>query len=281
VLDDGGACKEKAVQVVGLVVRYSLSHPVWSGTLVGNTHLLCDIRRPDVGDAQGPRGSGMRAERCCVRHPPLALIFDMDGVLVDSEPQHKRAKEMAFQKFGIVLPESVYDSYKGRPDATVLGEILEERGLSHRLPEALRLKHQFFESIEHGVRAVPGAVEFVLWAKSRYRMALATSATPRNRTKALSLLGIADYFEVVIDADGFQHPKPDPEIFLTAMKGLHLSATECWVIEDSVNGLRAAKAAGCAAVAITTTFDANVLSAAGADVVVDSFAELRRLLESL
>jgi beta-phosphoglucomutase len=213
--------------------------------------------------------------------PPLALIFDMDGVLVDSEPLHKRAKEMAFNEFGIVLPESVYDSYKGRPDATVLGEILQERSLSHRLQDALRLKHQFFESIEHGVRAVPGAVEFVLWAKSRYRIALATSATPRNRAKALNLLGIGDYFEVVIDADGFEHPKPDPEIFLTTMKRLHLSAIGCWVTEDSVNGLRAAKAAGCVAVAITTTFDANALSAAGADLVVNSFAELRVLLESL
>jgi beta-phosphoglucomutase len=50
---------------------------------------------------------------------PTALIFDMDGVLVDSEPLHKRAKERAFGEFGIVLPESVYDSYKGRPDATL------------------------------------------------------------------------------------------------------------------------------------------------------------------
>ena len=58
---------------------------------------------------------------------PSALIFDMDGVLVDSEPLHKRAKEVAFRQFGIVLPESVYDSYKGRPDETMLPEILGER----------------------------------------------------------------------------------------------------------------------------------------------------------
>ena len=54
-------------------------------------------------------------------HPaPAALIFDMDGVLVDSEPLHKRAKELAFGEIGVVLPESVYDSYKGRPDATMI-----------------------------------------------------------------------------------------------------------------------------------------------------------------
>ena len=61
---------------------------------------------------------------------PIALIFDMDGVLVDSEPLHKRAKEEAFRQYGIVLPESVYDRYKGRPDATMLPEVLRARGLS-------------------------------------------------------------------------------------------------------------------------------------------------------
>ena len=62
--------------------------------------------------------------------PPKALIFDMDGVLVDSEPLHKRAKELAFGEIGLVLPEAVYDSYKGRPDATMIPEVLGERGLS-------------------------------------------------------------------------------------------------------------------------------------------------------
>src|SRR5580765_950539 len=61
---------------------------------------------------------------------PAGLIFDMDGVLIDSEPLHKRAKELAFAEFGIVLPESVYDSYKGRPDATMLPEILHAKGWS-------------------------------------------------------------------------------------------------------------------------------------------------------
>jgi len=211
---------------------------------------------------------------------PLALIFDMDGVLVDSEPVHKRAKELAFEQFGIVLPESVYDSHKGRPDTTVLGEILQECGMGHQAEEALRMKHQIFESLEHEIQPVAGAVDFVRWAMSRFRIALATSATPRNRAEALKLLEVEDSFEAVVDAASSQRPKPDPEIFLIAMSKLGLGAADCWVIEDSVNGLLAAKAAGCVAVGITTTFDAATLSAAGADFVVDSYGKLRDILET-
>src|SRR5215471_20436190 len=125
----------------------------------------------------------------------------MDGVLVDSEPLHKRAKEMAFGESGIILPESVYDRHKGRPDATVIPEMLGERGLSpDQIAELLHRKHQIFEKIEHEMKTVPGAAEFVLWTKSRYRIALATSATARNREAALRLLGIGNPFEAIVDA---------------------------------------------------------------------------------
>jgi beta-phosphoglucomutase len=211
---------------------------------------------------------------------PSALIFDMDGVLIDSEPLHKRAKEETFRRFGIVVPESVYDSYKGRSDAIVMQEILAEKGASaEMIASALRLKHEIFEASEHELQPVPGAIDFLKWAKPRYRLALATSATPRNRAAMLEMLGVAGFFETIVDAGQFQRPKPDPEVFLIALHKLELTPAECWVIEDTVNGVQAAKSAGCAAVAITTTFDRAVLSNAGADLVVDSFAELRALLE--
>jgi beta-phosphoglucomutase len=212
---------------------------------------------------------------------PTALIFDMDGVLVDSEPLHKRAKEQAFGEFGIVLSDEVYDSYKGRPDATMMPEILTARGWSaERIEQLASRKRQIYEGIEHELRTVPGAKDFVEWAATRYKIALATSATARNRAATLKLLGIVDCFRAVVDASGHTRPKPDPEVFLVAMRELGVGPADCWIIEDSVNGLRAAKAAGSIAVAITTTFDRKVLANAGADVVVNSYAELRRILNS-
>lgn len=204
----------------------------------------------------------------------------MDGVLVDSEPLHKRAKQMAFQEFGIQFPGSTYDNYKGRPDATMFQEVLAGKSVEE-IAEILHRKHQFFEKIEHELQAIPGAADFVKWASGRYRLALATSATPRNRAAALQTLGVADYFEAVVDTARFQRPKPDPEIFMVAMRDLGLSPGKCWIIEDSLAGIRAARAARCFTVGITTTFDAGLLSDAGADLIVESFQELRSALEKL
>ncbi|HEY6369717.1 MAG TPA: hypothetical protein VIX37_04005 [Candidatus Sulfotelmatobacter sp.] len=97
---------------------------------------------------------------------PSALIFDMDGVLVDSKPLDKRAKELPFRQLGIELPESVYDSYKGRPDETMLPESLREHGSMERLAELSRLKREFYESIEHEQRAERGPVAFAGWASA-------------------------------------------------------------------------------------------------------------------
>lgn len=211
---------------------------------------------------------------------PQALIFDMDGVLVDSEPLHKRAKQMAFQEAGIHFPEQTYDSYKGRPDTTMFHEVLAGRSVDD-IAELLHRKHQHFEKIEHELQPIPGAVEFVKWAATRYRLALATSATPRNRAAALQILGVADRFESLVDTARFARPKPDPEIFHVALRDLKLNSADCWIIEDSLAGVRAGKTAGCITVGITTTFDSASLSAAGADLIVQSFRELRSVLENL
>ena len=205
----------------------------------------------------------------------------MDGVLVDSEPLHKRAKELAFGEAGIILPESVYDRHKGRPDATAIPEMLGDRRFSPvQIAELLHRKRQIFEKIEHEMKTVPGAAEFVLWARSRYRIALASSATARNREAGLKLLGLGNPFEVVVDSERLHRPKPDPEVFQIALRDLNLEPSDCWVIEDSTNGVIAAKTAGCVAIGIVTTFNSATLRAAGADLIVESFAELRKILAS-
>jgi beta-phosphoglucomutase-like phosphatase (HAD superfamily) len=109
---------------------------------------------------------------------PAALIFDMDGVLVDSEPLHKRAKELAFRQFGIELPEVVYDSYKGRPDETMLPEILREHGGMEQLAELLRLKREFYESIAHEQQAFRGRLS--LWCGRNRGTALRWRRRPRR-----------------------------------------------------------------------------------------------------
>jgi len=210
---------------------------------------------------------------------PIALIFDMDGVLVDSEPLHKRAKEMALQEVGIHLPASFYDSYKGRPDRTVFYEGLAGKVPEAEIPRLMERKHQLFEELQPEVQPVSGAVEFVRWASTSFRLALATSATPRDRAATLRMLKLEDCFYSIVDTARFERPKPDPEIFQVAMRDLDVTAADCWIIEDSLAGVRAAKASGAFTIAITTTFDASSLRDCGAGMVIDSFAELHKLVE--
>lgn len=211
---------------------------------------------------------------------PAALIFDMDGVLVDSEPLHKRAKELAFGELGLVLPESVYDGYKGRPDRTMMPEVLAIHRPDADAERVMQRKKDFYEEIEHHLQPVDGAAEFVRWAAGRYRLALATSATPRNRATALRMLGIENCFESIVDTDRFHRSKPDPEIFKVATRDLKIPPEKCWIIEDSLAGVAAGKASRGFTVAITTTFDQPTLAKAGADLIVESFTELKVALES-
>jgi HAD superfamily hydrolase (TIGR01509 family) len=208
-----------------------------------------------------------------------ALIFDMDGVLIDSEPLHERAKREALLEAGIIVPESLFANYTGRSDKAMIYEMAAAHGESEeRCAEILSRKHRIYESLEHTLRPVPGAIEFVLWAKPRYRLALATSATSRNRETTLKSLQIESMFEVAVDSASFSQPKPSPEVFQIALERLGLAPAACLVIEDAVNGIVAARAAGCFSAGLTTSFSKASLREAGADIVVGSYSELKSLL---
>ncbi len=211
---------------------------------------------------------------------PLALIFDMDGVLIDSEPVHERSKREALAQSGIQVPNERFANYIGRSDTVMIQDLAAEHGLTESDGTAiLRLKHSIYESLEHTMQPVEGAVSFLNWAECRFRLALATSSNQRNRRATLDKLGVAPLFEVAVDAARFTHPKPSPEVFLIALGDLRLDAADCWIIEDALNGILAAKAAGCFAVGITTSFSREALKAAGADLVIDTFAELEQALQ--
>ena len=210
-----------------------------------------------------------------------AIIFDMDGVLVDSEPLHEHAKREALRRAGIDVAQERFAAYTGRTDRAMIFELAAEQGRSASESDAILLdKRRIFQDLEHSLQPIDGALPFVRWAHARYRLALATSATPRHREASLERLGIASLFEVSVDSAQVTEPKPSPEVFQKAVAGLRLSPEDCWVIEDSVTGIVAAKAAGCYAVGLTSTFSEAVLREAGADRVVATFEELRSSLES-
>lgn len=211
---------------------------------------------------------------------PKALIFDMDGVIVDSEPLHEHAKRLALHCAGIELDESVLPQYTGRSDRDMITDLARNHGRSDDEIESILVeKRRVYESLEPGLKPVKGALEFLFWSHERYRLAIATSATTRNRISTLARLRIAELFEVAVDCSSVVQPKPSPEVFLRAVAALEVAAEDCWVIEDSVNGVIAATGAHCFTVGLTTSFDAIALRNAGANIVVDSFSELKRTLD--
>jgi len=213
---------------------------------------------------------------------PRALILDMDGVIVDSEALHESAKQQALRSAGIEVDESVFAQYTGRSDRAMITDLAKVHGRSDGEVEAILLETQRLYTLgEPQLRPISGAIEFLGWARKHYRLAIATSATPRNRTSTLANLRLAQVFDVAVDSASVIQAKPSPDIFLRAIAGLELLSEDCWIIEDSVNGIVAARHAQCVAVGLTTSFHQSQLLSVGANLVVDSFSELRELLESI
>jgi beta-phosphoglucomutase len=210
---------------------------------------------------------------------PKALVFDMDGVLIDSERLHADTKRQALRSAGIEVDETVFSRYIGRSDRVMITDMAKINGRSNEEIEAiLAEKNRLYALGEPDLKPVPGAIDFVYWARGRYRLAVATSATPRNRKCTLASLGITSLFEVAVDSSCIVQPKPSPEVFEKAIARLEMAASDCWIIEDALNGVAAARKVPCFTVALTTSFGNADLLGAGADVVVDQFSEIQALL---
>ena len=187
-----------------------------------------------------------------------AVIFDMDSTLVDSLPAIIRVWTLFAIRYG--LTEEQLRGKFGRSTASVVGELVDAR----RRTEALEWIAEHELTDQAGVVALPGAA--VALRSVAPRAAIATSATRAMADARLAAAGLPAP-EVVLTASDVQRAKPDPEIFLRAAERLGADPRVCLVAEDAPNGLRAARAAGMATIAVTTTHPAEELEPL-ADLVV-------------
>jgi len=140
-------------------------------------------------------------------------------------------------------------------------------------------KRQVYLKLFEDVPLVTGVREFLSFARRTFnKLGLATSAIPRDFSLAVQKYQLQSWFDVIVTGGDTTRHKPDPEPYLKAMSMLGVTGSETLVIEDSPNGIRSAKSADCTVVAITTAFQPNELSLAGANMVVASFAEIEREL---
>ncbi len=209
-----------------------------------------------------------------------AVIFDMDGVLVDTEPIHKEAWKVLMAGKDVSLPASVLRGCVGMPDDEFAEELVRDGILEGRAGVWLEEKRRVYLDLLKE-RLVPHhGVEDTLRAfRGRYRMSIASSAFGKSVRAIVSQLGWRDYFEHITVREDVIRCKPDPEIYELAVKKLELSPGDCVAVEDSLVGLAAAVGAGVATVAVTTSFTADELSAA--DVCLESLAELPGIIEEM
>lgn len=206
-----------------------------------------------------------------------AIIFDMDGVLIDSEPLHIQAEHIVCKQYGIEAPWQEWEMFIGKTESAMF-EYIVQNFTDGTLPvhELIQRKQVVFSKlISEKLRLIPGSLEFVRWARTQCRkLALTTSSERKIQQKVFNRFSLHSYFDVIVTGDEIQRGKPHPEPYLKTLEALHLAAHTCVVIEDSLHGIIAAKQAGCPVVGITTSFSEEKLLTAGANLVVDSFASL-------
>jgi beta-phosphoglucomutase len=186
-----------------------------------------------------------------------AIIFDMDGVLVDSEPVHIQAWQQVLKGMGHGLPEEWFFVYIGVGDVEVSSMIVERLKLDSPADEFLELKCRVFDELgPAGINLFPGVAEGVGRLRSKgLRTALCTGSRRKVMDQVLEKTGLTDYFEFKLSADDCERHKPNPDPYLKLMEKMDLQPDACLIIEDSENGLRAARASGARVVAVQSMND--------------------------
>lgn len=201
----------------------------------------------------------------------FALIFDMDGVIVDSTPTHTEAWRRYLQRHGIDIP-GIQERMLGKHNA----EIVRDFFATPELDDDIVFQHgaekeKLYREIiapDLGNRMVSGIREFL----HRHRgipMGVATNAEPANVDFVLDHAGIRKYFRAIVDGHEVERPKPFPDVYLRAAELLKTAPDDCVVFEDSPAGVQAAHAAGMRVVGITTT----TASLGGVDLLISDFLD--------
>ena len=213
-----------------------------------------------------------------------AVIFDFDGIIVDSEPIIlKLTQEMAALEDWAVTEDEYFRDYLAMDDRGVVEHLYASHGRpldAHRRDELLDWKAQRYQAIIHnGLPPMAGAAEFIIEAERRYPLAIASGSLRVEIHHLLTKMGLRDKFSVLATADDCQRSKPDPEVYLTALSRLRalpqlreepLQPAECLAIEDAPLGVVAAQAAGFKCLAITHSRPAEELQ--HADLIATEFA---------
>ena len=183
-----------------------------------------------------------------------AVIFDMDGVISDTQKLHASVEEKLLKKYGIELnSDEITEKYAGVPDKEFFEKIFKDYKVSVDVEKIINEKWKEMINIaKNNIFPIPGIIELVKQLKeNRFKLAVASSSPHNFIELVLSELKLEGKFDVIVSAEDVKFGKPNPEIFLLASKNLSVDPSECVVIEDGINGIIAAKRAGMKCILLT------------------------------
>jgi beta-phosphoglucomutase-like phosphatase (HAD superfamily) len=216
--------------------------------------------------------------------PFAAILFDNDGVLVDTEGFYFQANRDVLAEFGVALDREAYVELFLR-DSKGAWDMLRERGVGEREIWRARARRdrRYQDLIAAGNAAsllLPGVAAGLAAIAGRFRLAIVTSSEPEPFAAAHARAGILHHFELTLTREQYENSKPHPEPYLRAVERLGVAPERCLVVEDSERGLRAAKAAGLACWVVPTELTRGGRFA-DADAVLDDFASVIRKLVAI
>jgi beta-phosphoglucomutase family hydrolase len=207
-----------------------------------------------------------------------AVIFDMDGVIIDSEPAHVKLENEIFKEYGIFIDEEEHNSFVGTTSHYMWRTIKNKYKLSQSLEELVENdRNRYFQMLsmrDESINIIDGIHELIKELhRNGIKMAIASSSPMNVIETVVNNFQLNEYFDILVTGDYVQKSKPEPDIFLYASKKIGIKPYECVVIEDSKNGSIAAKKAGMKCIGFKNPNSGNQ-DLSCADLVIDSLLQV-------
>lgn len=213
----------------------------------------------------------------------IGIIFDMDGVLVDSEPVIKMAAIKGLAHYGVKAKPEDFDPFVGAGEDRFIGGVAEAYQTPY-IPQMKTLVYQIYlELVDQHLKIYEGVPKMLIRLSDKgFELALASSADMIKVKANLKTAGISfDLFKAVLTGEDVVHKKPAPDMFIKAGELLGVPSKDCWVVEDAVNGLIAAKAAGMHCIGITSSFSRERLEEENPDCVFENTLDIEEMFDQM
>lgn len=203
-----------------------------------------------------------------------AIIFDMDGVIIDSEPLHFKLESELLEELGGKITQEEHNAFVGTTDYHMWNTFKKQFDIKLSVDEIIQIKRKRFNDNIHKIKLIDNFWDFFIKVYNKgYPLALASSNNRESINLVVKRFDLDKYLKVIMSGEDVKEGKPNPEIFLKTAEKLEVIPSNCIVIEDAANGVLAAKSAGMKCIGLKSpTYGSQDLSKA--DLVINNFSEL-------